>query len=116
MAQGLSLGERKEVGGKIRDFEGKEIDAETDEQVIGELEKYQKFIKDSGKEWKFKDGLAAMGIDVSWFVDDFVMDIIGKYLYYERAPHQAFEGPMERHPAIWVQSCAFLNQIFGVKF
>src|SRR3990172_12828139 len=115
MAAGISLGEKKEVKGEIRDCEGNRIEVTTEGQVLDEMDKYREFMGKSGREWKIKEGLAAMGIDVCWFVDDFVMDIIGRYLYYEKAPHQASDGHLEKHPAVWVQSCAMLNQIFGVK-
>ena len=99
----------------LRDKEGTEVTAKSDVEVLKVLDDYRDFIQSAGKKWETKEGLAALGIDAGWLADPFVMDVITRFLYYRNAPHEAFEGPIEKHPAIWVEESIVLDAIFGVS-
>jgi hypothetical protein len=102
-------------GVTFRDNSGSEIQTSDPVEIVRVLDEYRGFIKGSDREWKTKDGLAALGIDVGWIAEPFVFDIIRRYLYYRNAPHEAFRGRVEDHPAIWVDSVLVLDGIFGVS-
>ena len=113
MAAGIAVEDKREEFARGVRINGKLVTAEDD--VLKALDDHRDFIESVDRKWKMDEALSALGIDAGWFFEPFVFDIIRRYLYYRKAPHNAFPGYVDEHPMIWVESSKVLDGVFGVS-